>query len=47
LRLRCELDAASFHLYGIEPDDVDFIMETFPIGKSKNEGTQAISAQSA
>ncbi|MFP4566619.1 MAG: Eco57I restriction-modification methylase domain-containing protein, partial [Spirochaetaceae bacterium] len=25
--IRCELDAAFFHLYGIERDDVDYIME--------------------
>jgi hypothetical protein len=31
--LRCELDAAYFHLYGIARDDVDYIMETFPIVK--------------
>jgi hypothetical protein len=35
--LRCELDAAYFHLYGIERDDVDYIMETFPIAKRKDE----------
>ena len=35
--LRCELDAAYFHLYGIERDDVDYIMETFPIVKRKDE----------
>jgi hypothetical protein len=35
--LRCELDAAYFHLYGIESDDVDYIMETFPIVKRKDE----------
>jgi len=35
--LRCELDAALFHLYGIEPNDVDYIMETFPIVKRKDE----------
>jgi len=35
--LRCELDAAFFHLYGIERDDVDYIMETFPIVKHKDE----------
>ena len=33
--LRCELDAAYFHLYGIERDDVDYILETFPIVKRK------------
>jgi len=35
--LRCELDAAFFHLYGIECDDVDYIMDTFPIVKRKDE----------
>lgn len=33
---RAELDAAFFHLFGIERDDVDYIMETFPIVKSKD-----------
>ena len=33
----CELDAAYFHLYGIERDDVNYIMETFPIVKRKDE----------
>jgi hypothetical protein len=31
--LRCELDATYFHLYGIARNDVDYIMETFPIVK--------------
>ncbi len=35
--LRCELDAAYFHLYGIARDDVDYIMETFPIVKRVDE----------
>jgi hypothetical protein len=35
--LRCELDAAYFHLYGITRDDVSYIMETFPIVKRKDE----------
>jgi hypothetical protein len=35
--LRCELDAAYFHLYSIERDDVDYILETFPIVKRKDE----------
>ena len=35
--LRAELDAAYFNLYGIERDDVDYIMETFPIVKRKDE----------
>ena len=34
--LRCELDAAFFHLYGIERDDVDYIMDTFPIVRKKD-----------
>lgn len=34
--MRCELDAAYFHLYEIERDDVDYIMETFPIVKRKD-----------
>ncbi|WP_069804328.1 Eco57I restriction-modification methylase domain-containing protein [Thermogemmatispora onikobensis] len=34
--LRCELDAAYFHLYGIARDDVDYIMETFPIVRSED-----------
>jgi hypothetical protein len=37
LLLRSELDVAYFHLYGIERDDVDYIMETFPIVKRKDE----------
>jgi hypothetical protein len=35
-RLRAELDAAFFLLYGIERADVDYIMETFPIVKRKD-----------
>lgn len=35
--IRAELDAAYFHLYGIERDEVDYIMETFPIVKRKDE----------
>jgi len=34
--MRAELDAAFFHLYGIDHDDVDYIMETFPIVKRKD-----------
>jgi len=36
-QLRCELDAAFFNLYGVSRDDVDYIMETFPIVKRKDE----------
>ncbi|MFN8176409.1 MAG: N-6 DNA methylase [bacterium] len=35
--LRCELDAAFFHLYGIAGDDVVYILDTFPIVKEKDE----------
>jgi hypothetical protein len=31
LALRCELDAAFFHLYGLDRDEVDYVMETFHI----------------
>jgi hypothetical protein len=34
--LRCELDAAFFNLYGINRDDADYILETFPIVKRKD-----------
>lgn len=34
--MRAEIDAAMFHLYGIGRDDVDYIMETFPIVKRKD-----------
>ena len=36
-RLRCELDAAFFRLYGISREDVEYIMDTFPIVKRKDE----------
>ncbi len=35
-QLRAELDAAFFHLYGIDRNDVDYMMETFPIVKRKD-----------
>lgn len=35
--LRAELDAAFFHLYGVERDDVDYILDTFPIVRRKDE----------
>jgi hypothetical protein len=34
--LRCELDAAFFHLYGISRDDTAYILDTFPIVKRKD-----------
>lgn len=35
--LRAELDAAFFHLYGLQRDEVDYIMDTFPIVRRKDE----------
>jgi len=37
LQLRCELDAAFFRLYGLSRDDVDYVMETFPIVRKNDE----------
>ncbi|MHC5902394.1 Eco57I restriction-modification methylase domain-containing protein [Streptomyces sp. S6] len=35
--IRAELDAAFFHLYGISREDVDYILDTFPIVRRKDE----------
>lgn len=35
--LRAEIDACFFHLYGINHDDVTYIMESFPIVKRRDE----------
>jgi N-6 DNA Methylase len=35
--LRCELDAAFFHLYGIGRDDADHIMESFHVVKRRDQ----------
>jgi len=35
--IRCEIDAAFFHLYGIQRDDADFILDTFPIVRRNDE----------
>jgi hypothetical protein len=35
--LRAELDAAFFHLYGVTREDADYILDTFPIVRRKNE----------
>ncbi len=35
--MRAELDAAFFHLYGVSRDDADYILNTFPIVKRKDE----------
>ena len=35
--IRAELDAEMFRLYGLERNDVDYILETFPIVRRKDE----------
>ncbi|MFE6063704.1 Eco57I restriction-modification methylase domain-containing protein [Streptomyces sp. NPDC056431] len=35
--LRAELDAALFHLYGVSRDDVQYVMETFPVVKREDK----------
>jgi hypothetical protein len=35
--LRAELDAAFFHLYGLNRDDTDYILDTFPIVRKNDE----------
>lgn len=35
--LRAEVDSCFFLLYGVERDDVDYIMETFPIVRRRDE----------
>ncbi|MEV4952468.1 Eco57I restriction-modification methylase domain-containing protein [Paenarthrobacter nitroguajacolicus] len=36
-QLRAELDAAMFHEYGVDRTDVDYILDTFPIVRRKDE----------
>ena len=36
-QLRCELDAAFFHAYGVSRDDVAYVMDTFPIIRKADE----------
>jgi hypothetical protein len=38
-RLRAELDAACFHLYGLDRTEAEYVMETFPIVRRKDEAT--------
>ncbi|MFG2847349.1 Eco57I restriction-modification methylase domain-containing protein [Kitasatospora sp. NPDC048296] len=40
--IRAELDALFFHLYGISRGDVDYILDTFPIVKRKDEAKYGI-----
>jgi hypothetical protein len=35
--LRAELDAAFFHLYGLSREDIDYVIETFPILRGNDE----------
>ena len=35
--LRAELDAAFFHLYGVSREDIDYILDTFPVVRRKDE----------
>ncbi|MCC6747216.1 MAG: N-6 DNA methylase [Deltaproteobacteria bacterium] len=35
--LRCELDAAFFHLYGLSREDAGYVMDTFPIVRKHDE----------
>lgn len=37
ITMRAEIDAAMLHLYGIERDDVDYILDTFPIARRNDE----------
>jgi hypothetical protein len=37
--MRAELDAAYFHLYGIERDDVDYIMDSFELSSARRTAT--------
>ena len=34
---RCELDAALFHLYGLNREDTVYVMDTFPIVRKHDE----------
>src|SRR5262249_30227651 len=36
-QLRCELDAAFFHLYGLNQEDTAYVLDTFPIVRRKDE----------
>jgi hypothetical protein len=37
--LRCELDAAFFHLYGLSKEDTAYVMDSFPIVRKNDEKT--------
>jgi hypothetical protein len=35
--LKCELDSAYFHLYGIESNEIEHVMDTFPVVRRRDE----------
>ncbi len=35
--LRCEIDAAFFHLYGLGRDDTAYVLDTFPVVRKRDE----------
>ena len=37
-QLRCEIDAAFFHLYGVSRDDTAYILDTFPVLEQSEKG---------
>ena len=39
VQLRCEMDAAFFHMYGISQDDAAYILDTFPVLERSEERT--------
>ena len=40
--LRCELDAAFFHLYGFSHDDTEYVMDSFPVVRKNDERAYGI-----
>ncbi|MEI8374625.1 MAG: N-6 DNA methylase [Planctomycetota bacterium] len=41
-QLRCEIDAACFHLYGIGREDVEYIMDSFQTLRRRDENEHAV-----
>ena len=39
--LRAELDACFFHLYGLDRNDTEYVLGTFPIANRKDPGLTA------
>ena len=46
-QLRCEIDAAFFHLYSISRDDTDYILATFPALSSRRSANAVSTALGA